>query len=267
MYKWGISASGSSGIKSSISGSASSTTTTAVAPRAGGAVCAMDTHALTMDWYPTAGSSRGHKGGGSEVFAAGGADGSVRIIGRHGRVEAVAKSAHTGAVTCVRWNHEGTALATVGEDAAVRIWSSDLTERSRLSAEIASDGDKAASGVYCCCWSGDGDAVLLAHGKFLVVKSIGSGGAGAGPGASKQQRWKAHEGAVLACDWNPVNNTIVSGGEDCRYKVCEIVYRCLCENSVSPRRRALFDRCWAEDLLSDAHIHNNEIVLHYSLRA
>lgn len=35
----------------------------------------------------------------------------------------------------------------------------------------------------------------------------------------KQLRWKAHEGAVLKIDWNPVNNLIVTGGEDCKYKV------------------------------------------------
>ena len=32
-------------------------------------------------------------------------------------------------------------------------------------------------------------------------------------------QWKAHEGVILAVDWNPVNNLILSGGEDCRYKV------------------------------------------------
>lgn len=32
-------------------------------------------------------------------------------------------------------------------------------------------------------------------------------------------QWKAHEGVILKVDWNPVNNLILSGGEDCRYKV------------------------------------------------
>ena len=32
-------------------------------------------------------------------------------------------------------------------------------------------------------------------------------------------QWKAHEGIILTIDWNPVNNLIVSGGEDCKYKV------------------------------------------------
>lgn len=39
------------------------------------------------------------------------------------------------------------------------------------------------------------------------------------PGAQKQQSWKAHDGILLQCDWCPVNNLILSCGEDCRYKV------------------------------------------------
>jgi intraflagellar transport protein 80 len=34
-----------------------------------------------------------------------------------------------------------------------------------------------------------------------------------------KKKWKAHDGIVLTCDWNPVNNLIISGGEDCRYKL------------------------------------------------
>jgi intraflagellar transport protein 80 len=37
--------------------------------------------------------------------------------------------------------------------------------------------------------------------------------------SSKEVKWKGHEGTVLKVDWNPVSNLIVSGGEDCKYKV------------------------------------------------
>ena len=52
--------------------------------------------------------------------------------------------------------------------------------------------------------------------------------------SSKAIKWKAHEGAltsiyllltvkfqgtVLKVDWNPINGLIISGGEDCKYKV------------------------------------------------
>lgn len=35
----------------------------------------------------------------------------------------------------------------------------------------------------------------------------------------KEMQWESHEGLVLAVDWSPVSNFIVSAGEDCRYKV------------------------------------------------
>jgi len=39
------------------------------------------------------------------------------------------------------------------------------------------------------------------------------------PQAAKGETWKAHEGIVLAVDWNEVNEKIVSGSEDRKYKV------------------------------------------------
>jgi intraflagellar transport protein 80 len=32
-------------------------------------------------------------------------------------------------------------------------------------------------------------------------------------------QWKAHDGLILKVVWNPSNNLIISGGEDCRYRV------------------------------------------------
>lgn len=32
-------------------------------------------------------------------------------------------------------------------------------------------------------------------------------------------QWRAHDGVVMCVDWNMVNGLIVSGGEDCTYKV------------------------------------------------
>ena len=37
--------------------------------------------------------------------------------------------------------------------------------------------------------------------------------------ACSRLQWKAHEGLVLQVDWNAINNLIVSGGEDKKYKV------------------------------------------------
>lgn len=44
---------------------------------------------------------------------------------------------------------------------------------------------------------------------------------------SKQVQWVAHEGLVLKVDWNPTNNLIISGGEDCRFKIWDSYGRLL----------------------------------------
>lgn len=35
-------------------------------------------------------------------------------------------------------------------------------------------------------------------------------------------QWKAHDGIILKVDWNSVNDLILSGGEDCKYKVSSV---------------------------------------------
>jgi intraflagellar transport protein 80 len=45
--------------------------------------------------------------------------------------------------------------------------------------------------------------------------------------AAQTEQWKAHEGTVLAVSWCAVTNTIVSGGEDCRYRVWDHLGRVL----------------------------------------
>jgi intraflagellar transport protein 80 len=39
-------------------------------------------------------------------------------------------------------------------------------------------------------------------------------------------QWKAHDGLILKVAWNPSNNLIISGGEDCRYKVSYLYRKC-----------------------------------------
>ena len=35
----------------------------------------------------------------------------------------------------------------------------------------------------------------------------------------KVKKWKAHSGIVLCLDWNAINNLLVTGGEDCNYRI------------------------------------------------
>ncbi|KAJ1554606.1 Intraflagellar transport protein 80 [Cladochytrium tenue] len=128
--------------------------------------------------------------------------GRFYLCTKAGRVEKSVE-AHKGAVIAVKWNSEGSALLTAGEDGALKVWSRTGMLRSGL----VSTGYP----VYASCWSPDNDHVLYSNGRNLVVKPLLP--------SNKPIQWKAHDGVVLAVDWNPVNGLIVSGGEDKKYRV------------------------------------------------
>ncbi len=98
----------------------------------------------------------------------------------------------------------GLALATAGEDGSVKIWSRNGMLRSTLA--------QADSPVYSIVWAYDCDQLCYCTGPNVVIKSLSS--------SAKQNAWRAHDGVVLKVDWSPINHLIVSGGEDCKYKVC-----------------------------------------------
>jgi intraflagellar transport protein 80 len=67
------------------------------------------------------------------------------------------------------------------------------------------------SSVYSLSWSPDSNSVCFTSGKDIIIKPLQP--------QAKQVTWRAHESTVLKVDWNSVNNLIVSGGEDRKYKV------------------------------------------------
>lgn len=97
--------------------------------------------------------------------------------------------------------------------------------------------------VYSVAWSPNNDSILFTNGRNLIIKPLQP--------AQKPTtvrlnvcsmqynstlnlanslstiQWKAHEGVILKVDWNLVNNLIVSGGEDRRYKVWNSYGQCL----------------------------------------
>jgi intraflagellar transport protein 80 len=123
-------------------------------------------------------------------------------MARGGRVEKVIE-AHKGAVLAVRWNYEGSALLTAGEDGQVKIWSRSGMLRSGLL--------QLGYPVYSAVWSPENDSVLLTNSEKLIIKHIQP--------STKPVQWKAHDGVVLKVDWNLSNNLIASCGEDRKYRV------------------------------------------------
>lgn len=103
-----------------------------------------------------------------------------------------------------------------GEDGFVKMWSRNGMLRSVLA--------QFPSAVYwfvrvsikwfifsSAAWDNTSTRVLYCNGDSCYIKSL------------KMQlaplKWKAHEGLVLCCDWCPLSNVIVTGGEDCKFKV------------------------------------------------
>ncbi|TMS07418.1 Intraflagellar transport protein 80-like protein [Larimichthys crocea] len=136
------------------------------------------------------------------------------LVSKIGRIEKSVE-AHKGAVLAGRWNYDGTALITAGEDGQIKIWSKSGMLRSTL----ASQG----SPVYSVAWGPDSDRILYTSGRQLVIKPLQP--------SSKVIQWKAHDGLVLKVDWNSVSDLILSGGEDCKYKVWDSFGRLLYSSS------------------------------------
>ena len=65
--------------------------------------------------------------------------------------------------------------------------------------------------VYALAWAPDSQSVLYSHSNIMTIKALAPN--------SKPLQWRAHEALILCLDWSPSNSRIVSGGEDCRYRV------------------------------------------------
>lgn len=153
-------------------------------------------YVICMDWFPTAKGS-------NELVALGCSDGSFKLCNKQGRVEKNVTDAHSTAIVNLRWSYEGAALATAGEDGQIKIYSKSGMIRSTLV-----QGSKS---IYGLCWSPENDSVLYTCEKNITIIPTLPG--------NKKLSWKAHDGVVLAADWNPANNMIISAGEDCKYRV------------------------------------------------
>ncbi|NWY95301.1 IFT80 protein, partial [Loxia curvirostra] len=185
-----------------------------------------DVYPLDLHWFPR--GIGGKKQSQAESFVLTSSDGKFHLISKLGRVEKSVE-AHCGAVLAGRWNYEGTALVTVGEDGQVKIWSKSGMLRSTLAQQ--------GTPVYSVSWAPDSDKVLYTSGQQLIIKPLQ-------PNA-KVLQWKGHDGLVLKTDWNAVNGLILSAGEDCRYKVWDSFGRALF--SCQPHEYPLTAIAWAPD--------------------
>ncbi|KAK7882659.1 hypothetical protein WMY93_028833 [Mugilogobius chulae] len=171
-----------------------------------------DFYPVDLHWFPKTLSSK--KQTQADIFVLTSTDGKFHLVSKNGIIEK-SVDAHNGAVLAGRWNYDGSALITAGEDGQIKIWSKSGMLRSTL----ASQG----SSVYSVAWGPDSDRILYTSGRQLVIKPLQP--------SAKVIQWKAHDGLILKVDWNSVNDLIVSGGEDCKYKVWDSFGRLLYTSS------------------------------------
>eukprot|EP00002_Diphylleia_rotans_P010897 TRINITY_DN2155_c0_g1_i7.p1 TRINITY_DN2155_c0_g1~~TRINITY_DN2155_c0_g1_i7.p1 ORF type:complete len:666 (-),score=114.98 TRINITY_DN2155_c0_g1_i7:671-2668(-) len=164
----------------------------------------------------------------NDVFLAACTDGYVRAITIGGRLERQIE-AHRGAVLSIKWASDGASFVSGGEDGLIKTWSKTGMLRSQIF--------QSSNPVYSLCWSPNSDSIIFTSGKEICIKPLQS--------SSKTVQWKAHDGLVLKVDWNPVNNLILSCGEDRRYKVWDQFGRLLF--SSQPSENVITSVAWSPD--------------------
>ncbi|XP_026825249.1 intraflagellar transport protein 80 homolog isoform X2 [Ooceraea biroi] len=162
-----------------------------------------DFYPTDMQWHPYFNNNVPIvKGSSFDILLITTTDGKYHLVKRNGRIDKTI-SAHEGATTLGKWSYDGSALLTAGQDGLVKIWSRSGMLRSTII--------KANLAILTANWSPDSSSILYSQGANLILQSLNSN--------SKPYKWHAHDGLILVTCWSRKNGHIISGGEDCRYKV------------------------------------------------
>ena len=121
-----------------------------------GKVIDTPSYATGLDWLPASKNA--------DVFAVSYSDGSFSLLGKSGREEKKVTQAHRGGITNIKWNFEGSAIATTGEDGFCKIWSRSGMLRSTLA--------QMPQAIYGAAWSADSEQLILCCEKSIYFKSV-----------------------------------------------------------------------------------------------
>ncbi|CAK5075732.1 unnamed protein product [Meloidogyne enterolobii] len=142
----------------------------------------------------------------SEIFLVTTSDGKIYLLNLNGKLEKIV-DAHHGATIMARWNNSepggAGGFASCGEDGCVKIWSKNGMLRSVL-AQIGKP-------IYSLDWNGDCSKLVYCAGDECFIKQLNV--------QSSPIKWRAHTGLVTCLSWSAVNDQILTGGEDCRYRL------------------------------------------------
>lgn len=109
-------------------------------------------HCIAMAWCPD-----------QSFMALAFVDGSLRIVSYDKssgtlKIDKTMDKAHHGAITCLSWNSDGTALISGGEDGVIKQWSRSGNLRSKLF--------QSAHSVHSISWSPNNQSIVYASDSF-----------------------------------------------------------------------------------------------------
>ena len=109
-------------------------------------------HCIAVSWCPD-----------QSFMALAFVDGSLRIVSFDKssgtlKIDKTMDNAHHGAVTCLSWNSDGTALISGGEDGVIKQWSRSGNLRSKLF--------QSAHSIHSVSWSPNNQSIVYATDSF-----------------------------------------------------------------------------------------------------
>uniref|UniRef100_A0A0K0EJI1 Intraflagellar transport protein 80 homolog n=1 Tax=Strongyloides stercoralis TaxID=6248 RepID=A0A0K0EJI1_STRER len=124
------------------------------------------------------------------------------IIIRNNKIEKTI-NAHDGACLSVKWSDDGSSFVSCGEEGTIKMWSKNGMLRSILA--------RCDNSIYTMAWSPDSTKILYCSGEYCYIKNLKI--------PIHPSKWKGHDGIITCCDWSVTSNLIITGGEDCKYRV------------------------------------------------
>ena len=139
--------------------------------------------------------------GDNDRLASAGRDMTVRLWSKRSGAQLIALREQRCAIGCLAFCHDGSLLATGGEDGSLYIYNMEKLEREAGHRRVAGGGGGGGQGEEADLATDLADAIQGAELVMLSIEGFPSRGEG-------------HTGALRRCAWSPKDDFLASAGED-----------------------------------------------------